>query len=146
MSRGLTKEGHGYQGNIFAALSQRRQIDVHDAEPIIEIFAERALFNRFLEIHVRGRDDADIHFDRLTPAHPFKCVILKKPQQLHLQSIGQFADLVEEERSSLSKFNLALLLPHGSRERSALVTEQLRLQQAFRNRTAIDRDKRPLPP
>ena len=63
---------------------------------------------------------------------------MKKPQQLHLQSQRHLPDLVQEQRAAVGILDLPLHLPMGARKRALLVTEQLTLQQVFRNRSAID--------
>src|SRR5690349_21986764 len=66
----------------------------------------------------------------------------KHAQQTHLQISRHVTDLIEEQRSAFGLLEASA--PHRLRagERTALVTEKLRLEQIFRNRRSIDCDER----
>src|SRR6478752_2467312 len=51
--------------SVIAAGAQRRQLDRHDREPVVEVLAEPAGGDLGLEILVRRGDDADVDLDRL---------------------------------------------------------------------------------
>src|SRR5206468_8165596 len=53
-------------------------------------------------------------------------------------------DFVQEQRALIRKLHAADLLADGARERTLLVTEQLALKQAGRNRRAVQLDECPL--
>ena len=40
--------------------SQRRNLQLHDVEAVVEVLAEPALLDLALELAIRGRDDPDI--------------------------------------------------------------------------------------
>src|SRR4029450_3462243 len=61
--------------------------------------------------------------------------------KLDLERLRHFGDLVEEEGAALSLDEQAPALAVGSRERSALVAEQLRFQQRLGNGSAVDSDE-----
>ncbi len=54
------------------------------------------LRNALGQISIRGRDQAQVHFDGAVAAEPFELLILKNAQQFGLQFERNFADLVEE--------------------------------------------------
>jgi hypothetical protein len=87
--------------------------DVHHVEAVVEVLAERALLDLLLEVAVRRRDHADVDALGLGVAHLGDHALLQRAQELHLQRDGQLADLVEEERALVRRWNL----PSASRSR-----------------------------
>ena len=66
---------------------------------------------------------------------------LKHAEELHLERQRHLADLVEEERSSLSLRDASGLGGVCARKGAAGVPEQLALEQVLGNRTAVNRDE-----
>ena len=58
----------GKQENIFRPVSQRRQIERHNTQPIIEVFSKTFLTDRFSEIGICCGDDAHVDRDRVGSA------------------------------------------------------------------------------
>ena len=56
----LAQEMLGQQRDILAAAAQWRQRDGDHVQPVVKVFAERALFKRRAQIHVRRGHHADI--------------------------------------------------------------------------------------
>jgi len=69
---------------------------------------------------------------------------LEDAQQLGLQLERQLADLVEKDRAAIGRLECALPGRVRAGERTALVTEQLALEQRRRKRSAVDDDERPV--
>ena len=67
---------------------------------------------------------------------------LKHAQKLHLDRGRQLADLVEKQRAAARLGEAALAPRHRAGERAALVSEQLRFEDALGNRRAIDGHER----
>jgi hypothetical protein len=65
-------------------------------------------------------------------------------QQLGLRPRGQFADLVEKQRAGVRVLEHTPSFAHCACERAARVTEQLRFDQVFRQRRAVQRAERPV--
>ncbi len=65
-------------------------------------------------------------------ADPFDLTFLQKAQELHLQSSGQFSNLIEKQCSALGHLDAALSLHVSTSERSLFVAEQFALQKALR--------------
>src|ERR1700722_11098701 len=84
------------------------------------------------------------HVDPNAPrtAQAFKLLLLKYPQQLHLQIQSEIANLVKEERSPVRHFETANPLIQRSGKSAALVAEQLAFDQAGGNRRTIQFDER----
>ena len=108
-----------------------------------QVLAEQALPHPLLEILMGGGDDAHVGFERCVTADPVVLAVGQDPQQAHLQVGRHVADLVEEQRTALGLLEPAAARALRAGERSALVAEELRLEQIFRNRCRIDRHERP---
>jgi hypothetical protein len=55
---------------------------------------------------------------------------------------SDFADLIQEERPPASRLEQPRFVAHRTGKRTAHMSEQLRLQQRFGQRGAVDRDER----
>jgi hypothetical protein len=80
--------------DILGTLSKRGDLDLYHVEPVIEVHAETFLLDEFLEISVRGRDDAYIHLHGPDPAQGNELPFLNGPKKLDLKDWGDIADLV----------------------------------------------------
>jgi hypothetical protein len=70
--------------------------------------------------------------------------LLEEPEELHLQGEAQLSDFVQKERSLVRLFQLAHALGVSAGERSALMTEELRLEQCLGDRATVDGHERAL--
>jgi hypothetical protein len=84
------------------------------------------------QLGVGGRDDAHVDLDRLVAADAFELALLQRAQQPHLQAGTHRAYFVEEQRTFVRLLEPALPGAHRAGERAALVTEDLRFEQRFR--------------
>src|SRR6185295_9497308 len=101
--------------------------------------------NRFLQIAVRRRDDADVAADRGVIADTFEHALLQYAQQLHLHGQAHVADLVQEQRAALGDLEPTLAGGDRAGEGALLMSEELALEKLGRNRAAVDGDERPRP-
>ena len=92
---------------------------------------------------MRGRNHAHVGANRTSAAHAIEFPLLQNAQKCHLHLRGQFADFVQKDRSTFSKFKAPQPPLQRSRERSLVMPEQFRGDQIPWNRCAINRDKRP---
>ena len=125
------------------ALAERGNLDLDDADPVVEVLPERALGDARLEVLVRRADDADVGVQGLPPTDALEGAILEKPQELSLNLRWEVADLVEKERAALGELDAPWHALVGAGERAALVAEELALDELRRERRAIDGDERP---
>lgn len=72
----------GEQFNILAALSERRNVNRKNMQSEVEVLARLPFHRHPLEIAMRGRDDAHVHFRRLGAAQWFELALLNDAQQL----------------------------------------------------------------
>ena len=110
-------------------------------EAVIKIFSEAAVAHPGFEILMRGGDDAHVHPDRQVTADTVELTVGEHAQQARLQLRRHVADLVQEQRATVSLLETPLALTLGAGEGAAFVSEQLRLQQLSRNRRGVQRDK-----
>ena len=75
-----------------------------------------------------------------------KRLLLERAENLGLQRQRQIANLVEEERPAMRQLEPSRLARGGAGERPLLVAEQLRFEQVFRDRRAVDGDERAVGP
>ena len=55
-------------GDIFFSLSQRRDDDRNDINPIIEVFTKTSLLDLLRQILIGGRDESHIDLDGFRPS------------------------------------------------------------------------------
>src|SRR6266403_382542 len=109
--------------NIFAAFAQRGNLNGNDAEAVVEVLAEAAFRNLFLELLVGSGDDADVDVGFLGAADGADFAFLKDTVELHLHGQAHVADLVHEERASMSSLEEALAVFVGASEGALHVAE-----------------------
>src|SRR5262249_48954931 len=86
---------------------------------------------------------AHVDLDGLRAADALELVLLEHAQELHLHLGRELADLVEEDRPAVRELEAARPALGRTGECSALVTEELALDQPARQRGAVDLDERP---
>src|SRR5436190_1350415 len=94
---------------------------------------------------MRG-EDAHVDLAGLGVADAIECSLLQDAQDLHLKGGSHVADLVEEERAEVGSLEQARLVGDRARERTALVTEQLGVEQVVVERRAVRHDEPVLAP
>ena len=125
------------------ALAQRRQFDHQAIQAVIQVFAEQSLGHAFAQVVIRGANKFHIDGDRFAAAQRRDHAFLQHAQQPRLQAEGHVADFIEEQGAAIGLQDLAdgPLLAR-SRKCPVFIAEQFRLDQGFRDRRAIDGDKR----
>ncbi len=118
-------------GMSLAPLAQRREIDVQDIEPVIQIVPEFPQCYELLEAPVGGGEHPNVYLDRLNASHPKECPRLQHPQQLHLHGGRDLADLVEEDGASVGQLEATQPALRRTGEGALFVAEQLRLKQGL---------------
>src|SRR5882724_11312819 len=137
----LGQEPRRQQRDLFAALPQRRNANLHDIEPIVEILPELTMRHRPFKVSIGGGDrDHSMTSDAREPE------VLQDVEELGLQGQGQLTDLVEVDRPIIRVLELAWFAPMRARECTLLVAEELGLEQPLRNRGTVDLDEGPVAP
>ncbi len=90
------------------------------------------------KVAVSRSNHPHIDLDRVGASESFKFLLLYRAQQFRLQFQGDVSDFIEKERAPIRQLESPLFLHQGAGERTPLVSEEFALQQASRNRCAID--------
>jgi hypothetical protein len=93
---------------------------------------------------MRRRDHPRIGAEDLRPADPLELALLQHAEDLGLGGQGQLAHLVEEDRPARGALEPAGLLAIRPGEGAPLVAEELALDEALGQRSAVDPDERAL--
>ncbi|OPZ79060.1 MAG: hypothetical protein BWY77_01405 [bacterium ADurb.Bin431] len=127
--------------DILLALAKWREIDVDDADAIIEILAEKPLADAFSEVLVSGGDDADV--DRLRPGGTdrFDLAGLQDAQQLGLRRLAEVADLVKKKAAPRGLHEFAVMVLGRPGEGSLAMSEEFALDEGVGNGGAVDAHK-----
>ena len=128
--------------DVTLAMAERRQLQHHGREPMVQLAAEAAGAHRGCQVDAGGRDDPHVHWLVASAAKPAYLSRLDRRQQLDLQRVGKLPDLVEEQRAVMGRFDQSLLGGPGVGEGSRARTEELRLQEGVGDRGAVDIDER----
>ena len=111
-------------------------------QPIEEILAELLFVDERGEIAIGRGNQPRVGAQRARAAETLELALLQHAQQLGLQLQRDLADLVEKHRAAVGQLEPADPLADGAGERALLVAEQLALEQAGRNRGAVQLHKR----
>src|SRR5262245_39257162 len=109
---------------------------------MVEICAEPAFPHRGGEIGIGGADDPDIHDLGRSGAETTNGAIVQERQNLRLERCRKQRDLIEEQGAAVGELEEAGFRATSVRESSAFIAEQLRFEQVFGNRGAVDIDER----
>src|SRR5712664_290237 len=130
----------GEEHHVLAALAQRRQVNRKDAEPVVEILAELTERHGVCEVLVGGDDEPKVSLERRGAADALELVLLENAEKFGLDVRREFADLVEKQRASGGELEAAGLLFVRSGEVAPFMAEELRLDERFWQRRAVDGD------
>src|SRR5258705_8445438 len=128
--------------DVISSLTQRRQMELDYIQSVKQISSKSTCGGQFLKITIAGRDHTCVHLDHFGSADRHNFSFLQYAQKLHLQSGTRLAYLVEKNSALARVFEDAALVPGRAGERALNVTKQFRLEQGFRQRSAIDGDER----
>ncbi len=109
IGRQLVHEMVGQKRNVLLALAQRRNVQRHHVQAVVEVFAERALLERRAQILVGGGDHAHVDVPRHVAAQPLEFALLQNAQQLHLDGRRHVADFIQKHRARIGLLELARL-------------------------------------
>src|SRR5690606_10813871 len=101
LAAGLADERLDEQRDVLTALAERRQIDVQDVQPEIQVAAEPSDLDELTQRLVGGCDDAHVDLDLGLAAESSEPLLLERAQQLRLSRERHLADLIEEQRAAV---------------------------------------------
>src|SRR5690606_6220303 len=130
-----------------AALAQGRKVNTQDVDPIKQVRAKSTKGGGLSQVLIGRADDSDINRNLPGSSHSDNLAFLNDTQQRSLGRQRHLADFIQEYCPAVGHLEASDSTARArSRERSALVPEQLRFHQLFRNRGAIQRNEGlPLP-
>lgn len=117
-------------------------IERQDIEPIKKIAPELLAADHLRNVLVGGGDHAHIHGDDQIASHADHFFFLEDPEKPDLKVEGHLTDLIQEKGAFVGQLKKALLsVLVGACKGALFISEQLALQQALHQRTAVDGDK-----
>src|SRR5204863_5326630 len=119
--------------------------DRHDIESIKQILPEQSLPDRLSKVSVGGRNDPHIRADRRTAADGRVFALLQHTKRARLRIGWHVADLIEEQGAALRLLESARIALRRSGKRTALMAEELALDELARDRRHVDGDERTAP-
>ena len=127
--------------DVGPAFAKRRHANHRTRNAMVEIAAEAPGAHLQLEIAIRGADQPELGPPPLIAAHPLVGSLLNQAQQLGLQGVREFADLVQEQRAAVGQGERAVAAAHGAGVGSPLVAEELAARQLRHQGGAVDDDE-----
>jgi hypothetical protein len=118
-------------------------VDHRDA--VVQVGAKAPRADLAGQVAAGRRDDARFEPQRTAAPHPLETALLQDAEQASLLGPLQLPDLVEEERPAGGALQPSRPSTRGPGEGTPLVAEELALEQARRERRAVDVDDRPRP-
>jgi hypothetical protein len=129
-----------------AAATERRYVQLIDLEPVIQILAKLASPPGEGEVRVRRGDHPHVEGCLATAAKPLHRSLLKRAQQLQLETRTQLPDLVEKYRAAIRALEGAGLIADRTGEGATHVTKQLVFRQSRGEASAVhDHEREPRP-
>ena len=122
--RSLKEKMVDQQGDILAALPQRRQSDMMRFEAVIEVLAKSLVFLQIIHIAERGHYNPGIGRFGHISSEGIILAFLEQAQQFDLGFDAEVADLVEEERAASRLLDQSLAVALGAGERPLAMTEE----------------------
>src|SRR5579862_7454493 len=130
-----------HRNDLARTIAQRGHANLDDIEAIVEVLAKALLAHELLEVLVGRRDNTRVDLDSIGATDALEGFLLQKSEQLDLQRERQIANLVEEDRAAIRRFQPPRLIFDRAGKRAAHVPEQLALEQMLAERGACDLDE-----
>src|SRR5208282_2665672 len=125
-----------------SAVTQRRQVNLHNVQTVVEVLAKLALLDHFFKISMGRADQPDVDGSRSIASQTLEGTLLEDSQELGLQAQGQIADFVKKQSSLIAFFEAPATGSNGPSESSFFVAEELVFDQGFRHVGTRKRHKR----
>lgn len=138
---GLEREVRGECRHVAEPLAKRRESDGEDGDAIPQVLSEAAIGDHCLEVSVRRGDDPYVRVELALSPDTFECAVLKDAEEADLCRGREFADLVEEECSSVRALEPSESLRFGTGETAPLVAEEFGIDEFGRDGPAVDAEE-----
>src|SRR6266849_230890 len=130
--------------NIFSAITQRRDVKGDHVETVEEILAKGAARNLLIEILIGCGDDAHVHAQSFVGPDTLEALLLEDAQYFRLRAQAHIADFIQEERSTVGFLKFPCFVLGSARKAALEMSEELGLDQLFRNCRAVHFHEGPL--
>jgi hypothetical protein len=133
-------EPGGEEIHVSGALPERGEEQAKGFEPVVEVLANLGLAALVVGCQFAMRGGNDAHVDRRVPVAPNGSyfALLEHPEELRLETGRHLADLVEQQGSAVGFLEEPGPRRRGAREGAGDMSEELALQQRFRDARAVD--------
>src|SRR5829696_1893557 len=140
-ARGRRDLGADKLAQIVGPIAQRGDADRDAADAIEEIVTEPRRAHHLVQRQVRRGDHAHVRGLQRLGAEPLELAVFDGAQDLGLRGEAHVRDLVDEEGAAVRELELALHALRGAGEGTALVAEQLAVEQRVAERGGVERDE-----
>src|SRR5215469_17372693 len=123
---------------ICFSVAQGRNMDSHDVQSKIQVFAESSFAIGRFQVAVGRGKNSDIDFYFVVAAHRTHFFFLQNTKQLGLHLEGKLADFIQKYRSAIRAFKESFLAFGGSGECSLFVAKKLTLNESRNQRSTVD--------
>ena len=118
--------------NVFPPLPKGRNVERNDVEPVIQIPTEATLLHHTEEILIGGRENADIHRNRINGADADDLPFFQYPEKLGLQGGTHGFNLVQKQSSLMGTLKQTWFSAFLSAGEGAFhITKEFTFQQCF---------------
>ena len=132
------EEVTGQQDHVPVSFPKGGNLQRHDVQAIVEIFAKPAPSDLFRQVSIRRSHQAEVGMQDAIRADPGKGFLFEDPQELALDRKGQLPHLIEEQSAPVGQLDTAALLTVRTGEGPLLVPEQLAFQEGLRDGRGVD--------
>src|SRR3982750_2881082 len=90
--------------DVFAAFAQRRKVYLNGVQTEEQVFSELSGPGERWKVRIGGGNHTHVHLASLRRSNPFDLSSFKYTKQFRLLTIGDIADLVEEDGATVCEF------------------------------------------
>ena len=131
--RKLLEEQH----HVVSPFAKSRHLDGNRVQAIEQVLTETAVADGLRHVDIGSRHDAHVCLAHVARTDPDVFARLQHTQQACLRGQGQLSHLIEKQRTSVGRPEIAFALSYRPGKSSFLMTEQFGIYRSLRNGTAI---------
>src|SRR5215472_16708522 len=130
-------ECKGQACHILVAFTQRRQRQLHDVQPMIQIGAEAALADERLKGLIARGNNPDIDWDFTVRAHGTQSRALDHIQQFGLQIRRKVVDVIQKQSSLVCGLKESLAVLNRAGKRPTVMSKKFAFCKSFGDSAAM---------
>ena len=128
--------------NVVTPLAERRQLELNDIQPVVEIGAERSGRHEIVQAHVHSGHHPGATDPRYRGTDRSEFAGLQHAQQRYLHGMSHRRRFVKQDRAATGGLEFSRARDGRTSVRSTRRAEEFHFQQRFRQRAAIHCDER----